>query len=98
MFWIGVAPLVLLLPLLYWLLPESLTYLAAAGRRAEAEELAARYGVPAPETFVGIVSRTHALPAKKGVSRSGLPSTPTDEQSFRIRGTRADARPDPTGN
>jgi len=35
---------------------------------------------------------------KEGVSRSGLPSTPTDEQSFRIRGIRADARPDPTGN
>jgi AAHS family benzoate transporter-like MFS transporter len=51
MFWIGVAPLVLVLPLAAAFLPESAAYLAARGRRAEAEELAARYGAtldPAP--------------------------------------------------
>ena len=53
MFWIGVAPLVLVLPLAAAFLPESAAYLAGRGRRAEAEELAARYGAtldPAPAT------------------------------------------------
>jgi AAHS family benzoate transporter-like MFS transporter len=45
MFWIGAAPLVLVLPLAYRFLPESASYLLARGRRAEAEELAARYGL-----------------------------------------------------
>jgi len=45
MFWIGMAPLVLVLPLAYKFLPESVSFLQARGRHAEAEELAARYGV-----------------------------------------------------
>ncbi len=45
MFWIGVTPLVLVLPLAAAFLPESAGYLLAKGRRAEAERLAARYGI-----------------------------------------------------
>jgi AAHS family benzoate transporter-like MFS transporter len=45
MFWIGVAPLVLVLPLAVAFLPESAGYLLARGRRAEAEKLATRYGI-----------------------------------------------------
>jgi len=45
MFWIGLAPLVLVVPLAYRFLPESVGFLLARGRRAEAEELATRYGV-----------------------------------------------------
>jgi AAHS family benzoate transporter-like MFS transporter len=45
MFWIGVLPLALVLPLAVAFLPESAGYLLAKGRRAEAEALAARYGV-----------------------------------------------------
>lgn len=44
MFWIGMAPLVLVLPLAYRFLPESARFLAAEGRRGEAEVLAQRFG------------------------------------------------------
>jgi AAHS family benzoate transporter-like MFS transporter len=46
MFWIGLAPLVLILPLAYKFLPESVGFLLAKGRREEAEELARRFDVP----------------------------------------------------
>jgi MFS transporter, AAHS family, benzoate transport protein len=49
MFWIGVLPLAVVVPLVWRLLPESPTFLAAAGRRKEAEEVAARYGIPVPD-------------------------------------------------
>ncbi|NRQ39389.1 aromatic acid/H+ symport family MFS transporter [Nonomuraea sp. NN258] len=45
MFWIGAAPIVLILPLAFRLLPESASYLLARGRRAEAAAVAARYGL-----------------------------------------------------
>jgi AAHS family benzoate transporter-like MFS transporter len=51
MFWIGMAPLVLVLPLAYRFLPESVSFLRARGRHSEADRLAARYGVP-PEPAV----------------------------------------------
>lgn len=62
MFWIGVAPLVLVLPAAIAFLPESAGHLLARGRRAEAEALAARYGAvlePAPEA--GSVAGPRAL-------------------------------------
>jgi MFS transporter, AAHS family, benzoate transport protein len=45
MFAIGLAPLLLIVPLAYKFMPESASFLVANGRRAEAEELARRYGV-----------------------------------------------------
>ncbi|WP_440083944.1 MFS transporter [Streptosporangium sp. LJ11] len=45
MFLVGAAPIVLILPLAIWLLPESASHLLARGRRAEAEAVAARYGL-----------------------------------------------------
>ncbi len=45
MFAIGLAPLVIIVPLAYKFMPESVSFLVAAGRREEAEELARRYGV-----------------------------------------------------
>ncbi len=45
MFWIGMLPLVTLLPLAWKFLPESVGFLVANGRMEEAEELARRYGV-----------------------------------------------------
>ncbi|WP_219539965.1 MFS transporter, partial [Nonomuraea guangzhouensis] len=45
MFWIGAAPIVLVLPLALRYLPESAGFLLARGRRAEAEALASRYGL-----------------------------------------------------
>ena len=45
MFAIGLAPLVLIVPLAYKFMPESVSFLVANGRREEAEELARRYGI-----------------------------------------------------
>ncbi|MGD9530351.1 MFS transporter [Pseudonocardia sp.] len=65
MFWIGAAPLVLVLPLAVAFLPESAAHLLARGRRAEAEELAASYGIPLeePSTAEGAGPRALFTPA-----------------------------------
>lgn len=47
-FWIGVAPLVIAVPLVAWLMPESMAYLVTKGRAAAAERLSARYDIPVP--------------------------------------------------
>ncbi|MGY1643515.1 MFS transporter [Geodermatophilus sp. SYSU D00703] len=44
---LGVLPL-LLVPVALWLLPESPAFLRARGRTAEADRIAARFGLPAP--------------------------------------------------
>jgi len=46
MFWIGLAPLVLIVPLAYKFLPESVGFLLAKGRREEALEYARRFDLP----------------------------------------------------
>jgi AAHS family benzoate transporter-like MFS transporter len=51
MFVVGVAPLVVVLPLAVVLLPESITYLTARGRIEEARAQARRFGVPGPDEF-----------------------------------------------
>jgi AAHS family benzoate transporter-like MFS transporter len=45
LFWIGIAPLFLVVPLAFKFLPESAAYLEARGRHSEARAVAARYGV-----------------------------------------------------
>lgn len=49
MFWIGALPALILVPLAYFALPESPSYLRARGREEEARALAARYGVTLEE-------------------------------------------------
>ena len=49
MFFIGMAPLVLVLPLAWKFLPESVSFLLARGRHEEAEELARRHDIQLPE-------------------------------------------------
>jgi AAHS family benzoate transporter-like MFS transporter len=49
MYWIGAAPLVIVVPLLWRFLPESLSYLVAKGRGEEAARLAGRLDTPLPE-------------------------------------------------
>ena len=50
MFWIGALPLVTLLPLAWFKMPESVAWLTARSRHEEARALAQRIGVPVPET------------------------------------------------
>ena len=50
MFWIGTLPIVTLLPLAYFKMPESVTWLAARGRIEEAQELANRIGIQLPKS------------------------------------------------
>lgn len=45
LFWIGITPLFVVVPLAWKFLPESAAYLVARGRRSEAEALAAKYGL-----------------------------------------------------
>jgi len=49
MFWIGALPIVTLLPLAYFKMPESVAWLAARGRIDEARAMSERTGVPMPE-------------------------------------------------
>lgn len=49
MFWIGALPLITLLPLAYFKMPESIAWLAARGRMDEARALSERTGVPIPK-------------------------------------------------
>lgn len=58
MFVIGALPALVLVPLMLWRLPESPSFLIARGRRVEAEELAARYGITVEPQEVGEEERT----------------------------------------
>ena len=49
MFWTGALPIVTLLPLAYFKMPESINWLAARGRLEQAQLLAQRIGVGVPE-------------------------------------------------
>ena len=51
MFWIGALPLVTLLPLAFFKMPESVAWLASRGRLDEARDTSRRTGVEVPETL-----------------------------------------------
>jgi AAHS family benzoate transporter-like MFS transporter len=60
MFFLGVAPLIVVLPLAWRFLPESVSFLQARGRHDEAAVLAAKYGVQ-PEPVADAPSKWSAL-------------------------------------
>jgi len=65
MFWIGMTPLFVVVPLAFRFLPESVSFLVARGRRQEARALAARYGVPM-EAAVSDAAQTGATGRRTG--------------------------------
>lgn len=65
MFWIGALPIVTLLPLAYFKMPESVAWLAARGRMDEARAIAERTGVDIPEPEQPAVQKNAAADAGK---------------------------------
>ncbi len=70
MFWIGALPLVTLLPLAYFRMPESVAWLAARGRMDEARALSERTGVPLP-AVAPAMSAASARPVRAPVADAG---------------------------
>jgi AAHS family benzoate transporter-like MFS transporter len=73
MFWIGALPIVTLLPLAYFKMPESVQWLAARGRHDEARQVAARYGVTlaAPEPAAAALAPSTAKAGYAGLLGAG---------------------------
>lgn len=65
MFWIGALPIVTLLPLAYFKMPESVAWLAARGRMDEARAIAERTGVDIPEPEQPAVQKESSADAGK---------------------------------
>jgi AAHS family benzoate transporter-like MFS transporter len=70
MFWIGALPLVTLLPLAIFKMPESVAWLAARGRLDEARALSAKTGIPLPDEAPG--ARPVAAAPAGGGGRAGF--------------------------
>lgn len=70
LFWIGALPVVTLLPLAYFKMPESVVWLASRGRMDEARKLSERTGIPLPEP--ASVRTEAAAPADGKVGFAGL--------------------------
>jgi AAHS family benzoate transporter-like MFS transporter len=66
MFWIGASPLVTLLPLAYFKMPESVAWLAARGRLDEARAASQQTGVEIPEAMPAAAASREPLRAKQG--------------------------------
>jgi len=71
MFWIGALPIVTLLPLAYFKMPESVAWLASRGRMDEARAMSERTGVPMPEVIPAGSGASVAVDAGK-VGFAGL--------------------------
>jgi MFS transporter, AAHS family, benzoate transport protein len=72
LFWIGAIPLVTLLPLAYFKMPESVAWLVSRGRIAEAQEISARTGMPMPED----------LPPAPASDQPAMPATNAERASY----------------
>lgn len=72
MFWIGALPLVTLLPLAYFKMPESPAWLASRGRLAEAAAVAERTGMPVPTAPVAAGAENQAPVRRERAGFAGL--------------------------
>ncbi len=75
MFWIGALPMVTLLPLAYFKMPESIAWLVARGRMDEARALSLRTGVPLPDSVPAAPEGTVPAAAAR-IGFAGLFSSP----------------------
>src|SRR3954463_1386142 len=66
MFWIGALPLVTLLPLAFFKMPESPAWLVSRGRIEEAGEVSARTGMPMPERVPAPATPSAAVDSSTG--------------------------------
>jgi AAHS family benzoate transporter-like MFS transporter len=66
MFWIGALPMVTLLPLAIFKMPESVAWLAATGRHEQARKVSERTGVPVPYAAPGAPEAATAERAPTG--------------------------------
>lgn len=68
MFWIGALPMLTLLPLAYFKMPESVAWLASRGRMDEARALSARTGVEIPPAApsAAVAAASNGLYGKAG--------------------------------
>jgi len=71
LFWIGALPLVTLLPLAYFKMPESVAWLVSRGRIAEAQEVSARTGMPLPDELPPPSTVDQPMAAPATVGRAG---------------------------
>ncbi len=74
MFWIGALPMVTLLPLAYFKMPESVAWLVARGRLDEARALSRRIGVPMPDPVPAVVPAAAAGAQAGAAPASASPS------------------------
>src|SRR4051794_8439980 len=72
MFWIGALPLVTLLPLAIFKMPESVAWLASRGRLGEARAISARTGIPLPEEAPSAPAAAASAAAPVGGGRAGF--------------------------
>ncbi|MEU7748599.1 aromatic acid/H+ symport family MFS transporter [Nonomuraea sp. NPDC049158] len=75
LYWVGVVPLIIAVPLVARFLPESLGFLVARGRRDEAEALAHRHGVDLaefPASGQGSVTRADRWAALRSLFQNSL--------------------------
>lgn len=71
MFWIGALPIVTLLPLAFFKMPESVAWLAARGRMDEARAIAERTGVDIPEPEQAVAQKGGAAETAPGGGKAG---------------------------
>lgn len=65
LFWIGALPIVTLLPLAFFKMPESVAWLAARGRMDEARALSLKTGVPIPAAAPATAGKVEPVSAGK---------------------------------
>jgi AAHS family benzoate transporter-like MFS transporter len=70
LFWIGALPLVTLLPLAYFKMPESVAWLVSRGRIEEAREVSSRTGMPMPE-HVPVPAAESTAATESGTGHAG---------------------------